>query len=223
MLIAIEGINGSGKGTQAEMLQETLEKTAKVELVSFPRYGCNFFAGLIADYLNGKLGDKEHVHPKLAAMLYAGDRAQYRALLMRSQQLPSTPVSRYVICDRYFYSNVAFQAALLPQDEWEDFLAWCVKLEQEFYALPRADVTILFRITAASADTLIAKKKPRAYTPNAADIHERDLVYQARCGEVYDWIASHDPTVRVVDVERDGEIRECESIATDVLACLHLR
>ena len=56
-LIDIEGIDGSGKGTQAALLTGSLrEQGYSVELVSFPQYGKTTFALGIADFLNGRFG-----------------------------------------------------------------------------------------------------------------------------------------------------------------------
>ena len=57
MLIAIEGIDGSGKGTQAARLCERLEESGMaVELLSFPRYSATRFGKAIGEFLNGRFG-----------------------------------------------------------------------------------------------------------------------------------------------------------------------
>jgi dTMP kinase len=65
-LIAIEGIDGSGKGTQSRILVERIRQTGrKVELISFPRYEETFFGRLIGSFLNGEFGSLDQVHPVL--------------------------------------------------------------------------------------------------------------------------------------------------------------
>jgi dTMP kinase len=72
-IIAVEGIDGSGKNTQSRLLVENLKKQGfEVEFLGFPCYSETFFGKEIGAYLNGDFGGLDDVHPKLASMLYAG-------------------------------------------------------------------------------------------------------------------------------------------------------
>src|SRR5438477_4414931 len=118
MLIAIEGIDGAGKGTQSHLLRARLAQAGlHVELLSFPRYGETFFARSIADYLNGRFGPLKAIDPHLPAMLYAGDRFESRALI---QQLGGA--ADVVLFDRYVASNLAHQAARVALDARPAFI-----------------------------------------------------------------------------------------------------
>src|SRR5580704_15426600 len=106
-LIAIEGIDGSGKGTQSRILVERLRQSGrKVELISFPRYEETFFGRLIGSFLNGQFGTLDQVHPVLVSLLFAGDRFESRPKLEKA--LATCDV---VVLDRYVASNVAHQGA----------------------------------------------------------------------------------------------------------------
>ena len=88
VLLAIEGIDGSGKGTQAAQLAETAAAAGhRVASFSFPLYDANPFSRAVAGYLNGEFGSADEVHPELAAMLYAGDRFHARPRLVCQQQI----------------------------------------------------------------------------------------------------------------------------------------
>ena len=70
-LIVIEGTDGSGKGTQTDLLISRLKNEGfEVEKADFPRYG-NKSAGMVEEYLNGKFGSADEVGPYRASIFYA--------------------------------------------------------------------------------------------------------------------------------------------------------
>ncbi|MGH9866238.1 MAG: dTMP kinase, partial [Candidatus Acidiferrales bacterium] len=79
--IALEGIDGSGKRTQLEMLSRALRKRGVAHVtVSFPRYD-GFFGHMVARYLNGEFGGLSEVDAHFSALLYAGDRLENKLQL----------------------------------------------------------------------------------------------------------------------------------------------
>ena len=117
-LIVIEGIDGSGKGTQAQQLTERLIATGRrVRLLSFPRYRETLFGHAIGDFLNGRFGQLNEVHPFLASVLYAADRFESKSVL--ADALHQSDV---VVCDRYVPSNLAHQGDKLDGADREELL-----------------------------------------------------------------------------------------------------
>jgi dTMP kinase len=154
MLIAIEGIDGSGKGTQAKLLKERLQKRGvRVSVMSFPQYDCTVSGAQIGEYLNGKYGD---LHPKIAVMLFAMDRAESLRLLAAIQS-----VDDVVILDRWVSSNIAHQFVRLPggsaSNNLAAFAGWVEMLEYESLQIPRADMTIWLETPVSVAVENIAK------------------------------------------------------------------
>ena len=183
--IAIEGIDGAGKRTQATLLRERLAAAGyRVGLLSFPRYGETVFARSVADYLNGKLGGLSEVDPRLAALLYAGDRGESRERL-----LATAAACDVLILDRYVASNLAYQGARVPPAARDAFFDWLTSIEHEAYGLPRADLTLLLDVPVRTASGLVLQKGERDYTDRRADIHEADQSYLATCRAVYHALA----------------------------------
>ena len=212
MLIALEGIDGSGKGTQAARLCERLQSAGtSVSLLSFPRYEATRFGRAIGDFLNGRFGTLDSVHPLLASLLYAGDRLESRAVLeeaLRGHQV--------VVLDRYVASNVAHQGAKRHGLERAELREWIETIEFEIYQLPRPDLVILLDLPAQDAQHLIAKKQARSYTDKTADLQEADGFYLAEVREVYRDLAAGQPNWRMVSCLEKGQLRTIEDVGEEV-------
>jgi dTMP kinase len=174
MFVAIEGIDGSGKGTQTQLLKERLRDEGFVaESLSFPSYSLTYFGAIVGRYLNGDFG--ENVHPMFASLIFAIDRFERAPALAKLLN-----ESDVVIADRYTLSNLAHQGANHDPAERPGFRELLTILEHSVFGTLRPDMTILIDINATEAQKRIAAKKPRSYTEKSADIHEADLTYLAR-------------------------------------------
>jgi dTMP kinase len=100
--ISLEGPEGAGKSTQAELLAENLKK-AGLQVILTKEPG----EGNIGGQIRRLILDPENTElkPKAEAMLYAADRAQH----VESLLLPALAAGKIVICDRYVDSNLAYQ------------------------------------------------------------------------------------------------------------------
>lgn len=203
-LVAIEGIDGSGKGTQAELLAARgRAEGLRVATFSFPRYGANAFSRLIGDYLNGALGE---VPPELPALLYAGDR-----FAAREELAEALAEHDLVLLDRYVASNLAHQAANAAPGRRRALLDWIVEIEHGLYALPRPDLTVLLELPVARAREQVRRKAPRGYTALAEDVLEGAEAHLEAAAAVYRELAEGDPSWVRVDAAR-----EPEAVAADV-------
>lgn len=215
MLIAIEGIDGAGKGTQAKQLFERTRNLGYTsELISFPRYNATQCSKIVAAYLNGDFGPLENVHSVFAASLFALDRLESRAHI--EKVLIENDV---VIVDRYVGSNLAYQSARTPNPERVKFAEWLFNLEYQIYDLPKPDVTLFLDIPADMSRKLVAQKGERVYTDKTYDLHERDSMYLSSVRDVYHWLISSkiiDPC-RMIDCQnKNGILRGMEDIAEEV-------
>ncbi len=217
-MIAIEGIDGSGKGTQARRLVERLRGAGtRTELISFPRYEATFFGRAVGDFLNGRYGPLDKVHPFLVSLLFAGDRFESRPMLC--QALAANDV---VVLDRYVPSNVAHQAAKLSGTERDKLLQSLNHLEYDLFGMPRADLFLLLDLPVAEAQMLIGRKPARTYTERTADIQEADANYLGRVRELYLEMAAGDPCWSVIRCVGE-KLRTVEEIADEIWAIVSQR
>lgn len=215
MLLAIEGVDGAGKGTLARNLLKRAEAAGiSAASLSFPRYEETRFSRLIAQYLNGRFGALSEAPPRFVALLYAGDRLESRDKL-----LELIARHRLVVLDRYVASNVAYNAAKAPEAERPELIAWLHELEYETFELPQADLTCLLATPTAIADALVARKAQRSYTAATRDLHEADRDYLAEVARVYEQLAAANARstwIRLAATGEDGALRPPEAIADEL-------
>lgn len=216
-VIAFEGIDGSGKGTQSRILVEALaDEGFTVELLSFPRYSDTRFGAAIGDFLNGKFGELDSVSPWLASVLYAGDRFESKSLID-----DAIANNDFLVFDRYTSSNIAHQGAKLEGEERDRIIDWIEGIEHEVFNLPRPDLTVLLDVSIETSQALIRKKAPRDYTDAEADLQESNVTYMAGVRDCYLQLASRDDW-KVISCEANQEVRPLDAIAADVRGAVKL-
>jgi len=222
-LIAIEGTDGSGKGTQSRRLVARLRRAGvRARRMAFPRYRVSFFGRMAAAYLRGDYGPSDAVDPRLAALLYAADRWAARDALLAALEEGYT-----IVLDRYVDSNKAHQGARLPRGADRDaFLAWVERLEYGVFGLPRADFTLYLHVPAHVAFDLIARKAPRAHLGALArDLHERDRRHLARSARLFLHLARSSPPGRacLIRCAVRGRLLSPAEVAERIWAALKAR
>lgn len=100
MFVSFEGLDGSGKTTQAELLSARLEADGKTVVATREPGGTELGERIRELVLHGG-----HVEPWAEALLYAASRAQHVDEVIR----PALERGAAVICDRYVDSSVAYQ------------------------------------------------------------------------------------------------------------------
>jgi len=214
-LIAICGIDGSGKATQTALLARRAEAAGHaVRQISFPRYGEGFFAELIERYLRGEFAARAtEVSPYLAALPYALDRWQ-AAPRLRAWLAEGC----VVICNRYVPANMAHQGSKLPSEtERRAFFQWVSELEYGVLELPRPDLQILLDVPPAQAAELVSGRRAAAGLAEAKDIHERDMGHlEATAGAYHEIARAGLGKWAVVGCVRRGVLLSPEEIAETV-------
>ena len=178
-LIVLEGLDGSGKGTQCRYLADNLEKAGKkVRLIDFPKYGSDG-ASLVELYLRGGLGGKpEDTGAYAASMFFAADRyVSYKTDWRKDVDDPDT----VVIANRYTTANAYHQLAKLPREQWDAYLAWLWDFEFSKLGLPEPDAVIGLTMPPKVSRSLVEKRC--AEQGIKKDIHEADAAYLSRCYE----------------------------------------
>tara|TARA_B100000949_G_C14133493_1_gene387631 strand:- start:84 stop:668 length:585 start_codon:yes stop_codon:yes gene_type:complete len=170
MLVAIEGLDQSGKETQAQILRDSIRAVGhKSRVVSFPDYGTS-----IGEEIARALQGEREYGPETMQLLYVANRFERKTDIERWNE-----AGLVVLFDRYVSSSVAYGEAhgLDPQ--------WLTTLQ---VYLPQPELTLLLDIT---PETAVARKAV------SRDRYEQDLSLLQRVRESYLRQAEHQDWVRV--------------------------
>lgn len=210
-LIVIEGLDGSGKSTQLELLDKNL-KAAGIDCktVSFPDYD-NPSSTLVKMYLAGQFGEKPNdVNAFAASVFYAADRyASFKSAWGEYYNAGGT-----VIAGRYTTSNAVHQASKLQDSEWEDFISWLYDFEYNKIQIPKPDKVIFLDMPVEVSQKLLTKRYEGDNSKK--DIHESDTEYLKRCRKAAIFTAKYSGW-ETIPCAANGEARNIEDIANDVL------
>ena len=214
-LIAIEGVDASGKETQSALLYEALKKKyPRVRKVRFPDYESPS-SGLVRMYLRGDFGeDPQSVDPYIASTFYAGDRY---ASYMTDWKKDYEAVNGIILADRYTTANAIHQAAKLnTEEEKEAFLEWLSHFEYGLYGLPKPDLVIFLHMPLYKVRSILAERGNKVDTRTKCDIHERSDAFMERSYYNALYVAEK-LRFSVVSCESNGKIRSIEDISQEIL------
>ena len=178
LLIAFEGLDQSGKQTQAELLRDRLAIAGRnVRLLSFPDYQT-----VIGAEIRSALRGERDYAPDVMQLLYVANRHEFK-----SEIVDAKDAGAILLCDRYLASSVAYGEA-----QGLD-AAWLVEIQR---FLPQPDVTVLLDIP----PEVSASRK----TANR-DRYEQDLTLLARVRDSYLRQAAGKGWIRL-DADRDRDV-----------------
>lgn len=210
-LIVIEGLDGSGKSTQLDLLYENLKLHGiDCKSVSFPDYD-NPSSTLVKMYLGGAFGKKPgDVNAFAASVFYTVDRyASFKANWGKYYSDGGT-----VVAGRYTTSNAIHQASKLPEREWEAFLSWLYDFEYNKIGIPKPDKVIFLDMPVEVSQKLLTKRYEGDNSKK--DIHESDTEYLDRCRKAAVFTANYSGW-ETIPCSKNGEARSIEDISKDVL------
>jgi len=222
--IVFEGLDGSGKATQVELLKKHLEeKGFLVEKVDFPQHGegSSYF---VDTYLTGKYGTAEDVGPYRGSVFYTLDR--YDASFRIKKWLQE---GKFVLADRYTASNIGHQGGKIKdKEERSKYFKWLYELEYEIFGIPKPAINLILKTSPEISlrmanDIKDEEKKNRRKSylgdDKNQDIHEKDLNHQLNTLESYLQAAAEYPgDFKIIDcLSENGELMSPDSIHKNIV------
>lgn len=175
-LIVIEGLDGSGKSTQVELLKSRLsEKGVALRQIKLPDYD-NKSSTLVKMYLNGEFGSNpSDVNIYSASLFYAVDRyASYKNIWGNDYNNGTL-----ILADRYTTSNAVHQTVKLPKDQWDSYLDWLFETEYKLMGIPEPDAVIYLDMDVDISQKLMSKRYDGVESKK--DVHESNVEYLKEC------------------------------------------
>lgn len=213
ILIAVDGVDASGKQTQTELLYKRLtEEGKKVRLVSFPAYEKDS-SSLVRMYLGGEFGSNpEDVSAYAASTFFAADRYATYKTDWKNNYDDNT----IIIADRYVSSNMIHQAGKIKDFKEKDkFMAWLDEFEYGIYGLPRPDKVIFLDMPPEWGIKLMAQRANKITGEAQKDIHERNSSHLFESYENAVYAAEKFGWERIVCV-KDNAVRTVEDIHEEI-------
>lgn len=207
--IVIDGTDGSGKTTQADLLMAKLKAEGhQVAMADFPQYN-HKSAGLVEEYLSGKYGEADEVDPRVASTFYAVDR--YDASFQIRRWLNE---GKIVVCNRYVAASMGHQGAKFKtSEERKAYWEWLMNLEYNLYRIPQPDLNIILHVPSAVSQQLSKDRARQDWTGKTKDIHEDNLTHLEAAEKSYLELTQTYPDFILVECVKDGQIMPREEIA----------
>lgn len=209
--IAIEGVDGTGKTTQFNLLVEYLREQLNhpVLELDFPRYG-EMSARYVERYLNGTYGGD--IAPDLVVMFYALDRWQAKPAMMNFIHSNSGGKG-FIVANRYVASNLAHQGGKIANvAQRREFYDEQMDLEFGQFNIPRPDLNFVLLLPEAVAQINIDKKAVRTYTARKRDLHEQDIDHLKSAAAAYRELCQLYPTQFIAIDCWDERARQMKTI-----------
>ena len=174
-LIVIDGLDGSGKTTQFDILREKLSAVTTVKAISFPDYR-NPSSALVKMYLNGEISENaSDVNAYAASSFYAVDRyASYKQFWEKNYL-----DGELILASRYVTSNAIHQMGKLSESEWDGYLEWLADYEHVRLGLPEPDMVIFLDMPVEISQRLMTERYNG--DEKRKDIHEANVGYLKLC------------------------------------------
>lgn len=175
-LIIIEGLDGSGKSTQTQLLEDALKKdNIEYRKIKLPDYDSPS-STLVKMYLGGEFGKSvDSVNAYAASAFYATDRYSSYMLDWKKDYLSG----KVIIADRYATSNSIYQIEKLPLEQWDSYLEWSADFEYEKLGIPKPDLVIFLDMPIEVSQKLMTSRY--GGDENKKDVHEANVEFLKKC------------------------------------------
>lgn len=207
-LIVIEGLDGSGKSTQIELLKSKLNGK-QVHQIKLPDYDSPS-STLVKMYLHGEFGKEPgDVNAYAASAFYAVDRfANFKTKWKEYYDRGDI-----IISDRYTTSNAYHQSTKIDKEKWSAYFEWLEDFEYNLIGIPKPDAVIYLDMPIEISQKMMSKRYSGDETKK--DIHESNIQYLLNCREAA-LVAAEEMGWYVIKCNKGDEPRSIDDIGEEI-------
>lgn len=217
-IFVIEGTDGSGKQTQANLIYKRLVESGKSILkTSFPNYE-NPSSGPVKEYLSGNITKNPNdVSSKAASCFYAVDRyISYKQNIEKYYNDDKT----VILFDRYISSNLLHQGGKLLNEnndfsKLDEFSDWVLNLECNDLELPLPTQVFFLHIPVEYSMELMKNRNNKFSNTEKKDVHESDKNHLQKA-ETYGLYYAKKFGWKIIECIKDGKLRSIEDINDEI-------
>ena len=211
MLVVIEGVDGSGKQTQSQMLYDRLSEKFEVKRLAFPNYESDT-STLVKMYLGGDFGTKpEDVNAYASSTFYAADRI---GSFLKEWKVDYES-GKFILCDRYTTSNAVHQAGKLEGEARDKYLEWLFDYEYNLLGLPKPDFVFFLDVPVEVSRKLMENRNNKITGQQEKDIHDKNSEYLEKSYNNALYVAKKCGW-NVIECVKDGKLRSIEDINDEI-------
>ena len=212
IFIDLEGLDGSGKTTQTELICKRLAADGiDYRQIKLPDYESDSSI-LVRKYLAGDFGKNAgDVNAYAASVLYAADRFASYTEKWKAEYKQG----KLIFADRYTPANAIYQMTKLPEEAWDEFLDWLFDFEYRLMGLPAPDKVVFLDMPSEHSFSLLNKRQG-----DGGDIHEKDHEYLKKCRENALDICERYGWARISCADENG-VKSREAINAEVFAAIN--
>ncbi len=178
IFIDLEGLDGSGKTTQTELVCKRLSADGiDYRQIKLPDYESDSSI-LVRKYLAGDFGKNAgDVNAYAASVLYAADRfASYTEKWGEDYR-----GGKLIFADRYTPANALYQMTKLEKEEWDPYLEWLFDFEYNKIGIPSPDKVIFLDMPVEVSQKLMTNRY--GGDESKKDVHEANVDFLKACRE----------------------------------------
>lgn len=175
-LIIMEGLDGSGKSTQTDLLEKYIvQNNIEYKKIKLPDYDSPS-STLVNMYLGGEFGtDATDVNAYAASAFYAVDRFASFKLKWKEDY----ENGKLILADRYATSNLIYQTEKVDESKWDEYIEWLEDFEYNKIGIPRPDLVIFLDMPVEISQKLMTSRYNG--DENKKDVHEANVAFLNAC------------------------------------------